>query len=662
MYSLSNQITRKFIDTVDIKNLEIETDSGWKPITKIVKTVPYTVWTLVTKSGLVLNCADTHIIYDENYNEIFVKDVKPLSFIQTKDGLDQVQSITKHKFAESMYDLTVNSDEHRYYTNNILSHNTVIVNALSYALYGQALTNIKRDNLINNINGKNMLVALSFSKDNVDYRIERGRKPSILKFFVNDVEQATTEHDDSQGDSRETQRDLTSLLGMSHDMFKHIVALNTYTEPFLSMRAADQRAIIEQLLGITLLSEKAENLKEQIRITKEDIVKETANIESIKKSNEKIQQSINTLLARQKTWQDQHQLQLERLAKSIVELENIDIENELKQHELLKEYQSQQLKITNLQKEQTILKNALVQSEKTIKKCNDDLTLLQDKKCHTCGQMLHDDKHQEITNSKQKQLDDAVAYYQEIEEKLNKTINEINSFNKIAKPNTFYDTIEEALRHQNNLNVLEEQLLVKANETDSYQEQIDELRNTALQSIEWEKVNELDQIRNHQEFLLKLLTNKDSFIRKKIINQNLSYLNSRLTYYLDRINLPHIVTFQNDLTVNITQLGKDLDFDNLSRGERNRLIISLSFAFRDLWENLQSSINLLFIDEILDAGLDSSGVENSLAILKQIARDRKKNIFLISHKDELIGRVNSVFKVIKTGGFTTFENDIEISA
>ena len=539
---------------------------------------------------------------------------------------------------------------------------TTIVNALSYALYGQALTNIKRDNLINNINGKNMLVSLSFEKDKINYRIERGRKPNILKLFVNDVEQAITEQDDSQGDTRETQRDLTGLLGMSHDMFRHIVALNTYTEPFLSMRAADQRVIIEQLLGITLLSEKADNLKDQIRITKENILKETANIESIKKSNEKIQQSINTLLARQRTWQDQHQLQLERLAKSIVELENIDIDQELKQHELLKEYHTQQLKITNLQKEQTILKNALVQTDKTITKCRDDLMLLKDKRCHTCGQALHDSKHQEITNAKQKQLDDAVVYYQETEAKLNKTIKEIDTINKISKPNTFYDTIEETLRHQNNLATLQEQLLVKANETDSYQEQIDELRNTALQPIEWEQVNELDQIRNHQEFLLKLLTNKDSFIRKKIINQNLSYLNSRLTYYLDRINLPHIVTFQNDLTVNITQLGKDLDFDNLSRGERNRLIISLSFAFRDLWENLQSSINLLFIDEILDAGLDSSGIENALSILKQIARDRKKNIFLISHKDELIGRVNSVFKVIKTGGFTTFENDVEISA
>jgi DNA repair exonuclease SbcCD ATPase subunit len=112
---------------------------------------------------------------------------------------------------------------------------TTIVNALSYALFGTALTNIKKDNLINKINNKGMLVTLSFEKDGIDYRIERGRKPSVMKFFVNDQEQTSEETDDSQGDLRETQKDLDEILGMSHDMFKHIVALNTYTEPFLSM-------------------------------------------------------------------------------------------------------------------------------------------------------------------------------------------------------------------------------------------------------------------------------------------------------------------------------------------------------------------------------------------------------------------------------------------
>src|SRR6056300_353560 len=143
---------------------------------------------------------------------------------------------------------------------------TTIINALSYALYGTALTNIKRNNLINKTNSKGMLVTLTFEKDNQDYRIERGRSPNVLKFFINNQEQDLS--DESQGDSRKTQEDINTLLGMSHDMFKNIVALNTYSEPFLSMRANDQRAIIEQLLGITILTEKAESLKERIKESK----------------------------------------------------------------------------------------------------------------------------------------------------------------------------------------------------------------------------------------------------------------------------------------------------------------------------------------------------------------------------------------------------------
>ena len=172
----------------------------------------------------------------------------------------------------------------------------------------------------------------------------------------------------------------------------------------------------------------------------------------------------------------------------------------------------------------------------------------------------------------------------------------------------------------------------------------------------------MTNLKDHQEFLIKLLTNKDSFIRKKIIEQNLAYLNNRLTLYLDKLGLPHQVIFKNDLAVEITQLGQDLDFDNLSRGERNRLILGMSFAFRDVWESLYQNVNLLFIDELIDSGMDSAGVENSLSVIKKMGRERKKNIFLISHKDELIGRVNYVMKVIKENGFTSYANDLEVAA
>ena len=538
---------------------------------------------------------------------------------------------------------------------------TTIVNALSFALFGTALTNIKKDNLINKINNRNMLVTLTFEKDGNKYKIERGRKPTIMKFYVNNQEQSAETTDDSQGDMRETQKDIDELLGMSHDKFKHIVALNTYTEPFLSLKANEQREIIEQLLGITLLSEKADLLKEQIRQTKENILQENADIEAAKKSNEKIQVSITGLETRQSAWYAQQKTDCNKIAESITELQSVDIEGELEQHAKVKLYDEHAAKIKSLNKERATLETAVIQADKSVNKYTKELEQLKNKTCPACEQSLHSHKHEEMTANVEKNLADSVIYLQGISDSYTSVLQELETIGDInGRPKTYYDTLEEALKHQNNLTSLEAALIKRTDEVDPYQEQIDDLKHTAMQEISWDNVNLLTSMKDHQEFLLKLLTNKDSFIRKKIIDQNLAYLNNRLTYYLDKMGLPHQVSFLNDLNVEITQLGQDLDFDNLSRGERNRLILGLSWAFRDVWESLYQSINLLFVDELIDNGLDANGVENALGVLKKMARERKKNIYLISHKDELIGRVNNVLKVVKENGFTSYANDIEI--
>ena len=537
---------------------------------------------------------------------------------------------------------------------------TTIINALSYALYGTALTNIKRNNLINKTNSKGMLVTLNFEKGRNRYRIERGRSPNIFKFYVNDQEQKQ-DIDESQGDSRKTQEDVQELLGMSHDMFKHILALNTYTEPFLSMRANDQRAIIEQLLGITILTEKADVLKEQTRKTKDSITEETLKINAIEASNKKIEQSIETLAGRQRAWMAKQKTDVEKLEKGIEELEKLDIDAELDAHDKLVNWTELNNRITSLNKEKATLESALMRATKTVDKAEKDIKELDDAVCYTCGQELHADKKAEIETRKQKELSDALAYQNEVAGKLESTMQALNDIGDInGRPNTFYESAKEAYEHRNNVENLKIALENKKTEDDPYQTQIDDLNETAIQQIDWNPVNELTNIKDHQEFLLKLLTNKDSFIRKKIIDQNLAYLNNRLTYYLDRLGLPHQVRFQNDLNVEITQLGQDLDFDNLSRGERNRLILGMSFAFRDVWESLYQGINLMFIDELIDSGMDTAGVENALSVLKKMGRERSKNVFLISHKDELVGRVNHVLKVIKENGFTSYANDVEI--
>ena len=250
-------------------------------------------------------------------------------------------------------------------------------------------------------------------------------------------------------------------------------------------------------------------------------------------------------------------------------------------------------------------------------------------------------------------------YYDELKIKVETLTEQKQSFDLPEEPKVHYSSLEDALQHKHNLETMTAQLQEKTLEENPYIEQIEGLQTTGIQEISFETMNELTYLQEHQEFLFKLLTSKDSFIRKKIIDQNIAYLNHRLAHYLDKLGLPHDVKFASDLGVEITEYGRDLDFDNLSRGERNRLILGLSWAFRDMYESLNRPMNLMCIDELIDSGMDTMGVENALGILKKMHREQGKNIMLISHKEELVGRVNNVLTVVKEGGFTMYNTDTE---
>ena len=644
---------------------------------------------------------------------------------------------------------------------------TTIVNALSYGLYGNALTKIKLGNLINKTNEKGMVVSVEFSKNGIDYKIERGRKPNILKLFIGDQEI----DDSAQGDNRETQKTIEDILGLSHEMFKHIVALNTHTEPFLNMKVSDQRDVIEELLGITILSEKASVLKDLIKDKKDSIKQENFRISAIKESNKRIEQqivgleqkhklwnkaqldnvdvmytkittlennindveleismqkdleiyntkhsklselnrTITSLVQKHGTWDSTLDKDLSNIANAIEKLNSIDIEQEMKSHKDLEEFKNQEIAKLEINRLIASNSNDVSRTKILIEALSGEIALLIKHTCHTCGQEIHDDKQSEILNSKESkmtelknaidglyitqdelkveygnlpQLEKPSMYYNSLEEALNhkhslETLNtqlitknqEVNPYvgqleeltKDVAdidvgdKPNTFYNSLEEALNHKHSLETLNTQMETRANEMNPYTEQIESTKTDALQEINYDSINEDTSTLEHQDFLLKLLTDKDSYVRKQIISQNLSFLNSKLSHYISIIGLRHLIEFKDDLSVEITDLGKDYDFDNLSRGEKNRVILSLSWAFRDVWENLYSPINLLFVDEVIDSGMDDAGVENSLTILKSMAREQNKSVWLISHKNELISRVNTVLNVVKENGFTSFE-------
>ncbi len=535
---------------------------------------------------------------------------------------------------------------------------STLISAICYALYGQALTNIKKNNLINSINKKNMVVSIEFEAHGNSYKIERGRAPSFFRYVVND--ESVNENksaDEAQGENKDTQKEIEKVLGISHTMFKHIVALNTYTEPFLSMGAGKQREIIEELLGITLLSQKAENLKKLIQTTKQTIEQEEFKIHTIKNSNTRILSTIESLNQKTQQWDTQHQNKIQDLENALDALSHLDVEQEIQSHKDNLVYRELQTALKNVRSQSQTKTQHGTQLKAQQNNWLTQYSQIQDHNCAMCGQKIHDEKQTHLLDDLEHKITKLDSSIQTLEQEclsLTQELDELMGLSSAVSLNqTFYKSIDEAYEHRNSLTLLSGELDKLKLETNPYQAQVGNLNDT-LQEVTYDSLNELSQLKDHQEFLLKLLTNKDSFIRKRIIDQNLSYLNHRLGEYLAGLMLPHQVKFSNDLGVEIMHMGVDFDFDSLSRGERTRVCLALSWAFRDIFENMNTSINFMAVDEILDVGLDSTGLERSLETLKAMSRDRNKNILLISHREELTSRCDRVLYVIKELGFTRF--------
>ena len=541
---------------------------------------------------------------------------------------------------------------------------STLLQAISYGLFGQPLSNIKKDNLVNSTNSKNMSVTVHFECQGKEYKIERGRKPQFFRYFVNDGLVTDPSSDESQGEGKNTDLEIQKVLGFSHDMFRHIIAMNTYTEPFLKLRPGDQRLIIEELLGITQISQRSDILKELVKNTKDSIKEEEYRVKATQESNQKVQNAINDLMAKSRTWESARSARISSAESSLEDLENLNIDHEISAHHKLADYMGLVSIINQTQKDITRHENDLVRMNNNYERLVGNLAKAEEHKCHACGQDIHDTKHDKLIDDLKKQIE---AFEPELHQAVTEVESQYGVLGELAEalgaigeePQVVYTTLAQALEHRNTINNLFESIVREENEVNPYQDQITTLSTTGLQVIDDETLIEFTTLLKHQDFLLKLLVNKDSFIRKKIIDQNINHLNHRLNFYLEKLGLPHEVKFKSDLSVEIDLLGRDFDFEQLSRGEMNRVILSTSWAFRDVWESLNQGVNLLMVDEMIDNGLDQQGSEAALDIMKRMARERGKNIFLVSHKDELVGRVNKILLVKKENSFTKFNDQAE---
>jgi DNA repair exonuclease SbcCD ATPase subunit len=648
LFKPSEIVSRKILESFDVSNFEIETDSGFQPISKVVKTIQYQVFILETGDGFTLECADDHIVFDESFNEIFVKNLKVGNKIKTRAGDSEIKSIIQTDRFENMYDVQVDSDDHRYYTNDIVSHNTTIINALCYVLFNKPFDNISLQRLINSTNAtKNTLmqVGISFTKGLDEYEIIRSRGESYSISITKNGDDITPGKGVTECDNF-----IQDIIGISFELFTKTVIFSGNSQAFLALPIAQQRLHIEELLNITLLSEKAVKLKELIKQTEGDIKVQEAIIVQQQQARDTQKKHINDAEKRALNWETNRDTEIKKLQAELDLVSSDDLEAEQLLHA---ERDQLTLQISNQNAKLTPIKLAISNLQKTIKKQQDDIAHLEDAKCPYCLQdyaeakdklealktsLIENNTALDLKNTELAASNSDLAVLQE-------KLKDVKA--KITKPN-----LEILLKARQNAAISKQRIEDLASTENPYVSTLEQLMLEDEVVIDTAKVDALKKRLDHQQFLLKLLTGKDSFIRKRIINRSVPFLNDRINFYTSSLGLPHIVKFDADMSCTVSEYGRELDFGNLSAGEKRRVNTALSLAFRDVLHRLHNQFNILLIDE-LDGQLDPGGIDAITGILKNKSRDEALSIYVISHHPLIDGRLDKKLIVQKEHGFST---------
>ena len=544
---------------------------------------------------------------------------------------------------------------------------TVIINALAYAVYDKPVSNISKDNLVNNINKKNMEVTVTFEKNGMFYMIRRVRKSksyaagNYVELYERAGDTNFTKEDEITPDSvGNTNRKIQDIVGIPYDLFVRIVVFSATLIPFLDLpvrhaTAANQTGIIEELFDITTLSEKAELLKTQIKEAETNVSGKKSRILMLEKEHMRHAEQVKSAKRRVIAWEKQNEKDIEDLEATLSKVANVDIEGQRKLHDELVDIEKELNASLEAQRK---IEKSIKSSAKNQVSIEEELEHLRDQRCPYCLQK-YEDAEQKITEceeSIQASIDKIDVLSINLDE-TDKQVAKLTKKHKLVKNKITVPNLEELLEIKNQSSTMTDKLKELKNATNPFIEPLDELEAVELDTIEYDEVNELTKHIEHQKFLLKLLTKKDSFVRKVLLNKNIPFLNSRLQQYLIDLGLPHTVEFTHQLTAEISQFGRPMDFGNLSNGQRARVNLALSFAFRDVLQSLHTRINVCMLDEVLDVGLDAVGVQNAARMLKRKGRDESLSLYIISHRDEIDSAFENTMTIQMTKGFSYIKED-----
>lgn len=529
---------------------------------------------------------------------------------------------------------------------------TTIVNAIVFALYDRVISgDITKDELINNINKRNLEVSVEFSVGTTEYMVRRERKAKE----GNNVYLYINGEDKTPDSAAKTNAAIIDIVGMPFEMFVRIVVFSAQQKSFLELPVrhptqANQTDFIEELFGLTTLSTKADMLKLDIAEVERAITAEKARISMVEQELSRHNLQIDATKKRLLAWEASNELNIANLQQKLGMLGGVDVAG---QQILLRE-----LKAAEKYRQEIIANRKTLASEKTTITSQIATTTkeLESLKHHTCPYCLQDYADAATKSEKvSTQLDAYNQAHQQLVDDITvctETLVEVDDTIADIKSRITVDNIEELIQINAESGNIAARISELQQEVNPHFDALDDLINANIATVDYDVMNALTEKQEHQKFLLKLLTKKDSFVRKELLDTNIPYLNARLQHHLSFLGLPHKVEFTKEMTASISQFGQPLGFGNLSAGQRARVNIALSLAFRDVLQQLHQVVNICMFDEVLDVGLDGVGIIAAAQLLKRVAKDDEISMFIISHKSEVENMFDSTITVQLSKGFS----------
>ena len=519
----------------------------------------------------------------------------------------------------------------------IVGHNgsgkSLMLDALSFALFGKPHRAINKPQLVNSINGKKCEVTVEFGIGTKEYKIVRGIKPNIFEIWVDD------EMINQESHSRDYQKLLeTNILKLNHKSFHQVVVLGSSNFiPFMQLPAWQRRAVIEDLLDISIFSKMNHVLKESSGKLKDKLTEAEHELELAKSKVTMQNKHIDKLVKINESNDAKYEEELKEVEEQI----NIYIESNQK---LLEEYQSKypaaKAKIDKLNESIASINDTDKGIGVNIDTVDKDIKFYTDNRfCPTCSQRLSEAFCEEKIEKSKKWKDKLVAGKSALQEHLTKATSDLKEsqeeLNRILQLNHTLTTNQsliaqfnkraDELKKQKTLASSDKDLEIAKTDLDDLRESRETISNNKSALIEE---------RHYNEVLFELL--KDTGIKTKIIKQYLPVMNKLINNYLQVLDF--FVSFELDENFAETIKSRHRDafsYSSFSEGEKQRIDLALLFAWRQIAKMKNSAnTNLLLLDEVFDASLDIDGIDNLLKIMNTL--DEETRVFVISHKQDLL--------------------------